>query len=243
MNSNFKYKLIIFLIIGLAIYLCGEFFRTQHFINIGIDMADNARPYTQNPLNPTKQVLFIGDSSALGTGADSPERSVAGYLGQDFPDYQIDNLAVNGMKIEGLIAELKKLDEKKFDIVFIHIGGNDIVRFTPTKEFRQNLVMVLNEAKSISEKVIILHGGNVGTSKLFPWFTRWIFTERTKYFRNIYLELADSKQVFYIDMFMQVKQDPFYLEPEKYYAADNFHPSADGYQLWYRDIKKQTDLR
>lgn len=243
MNSNFKYKLIILFIIALAIYLCAEFFRTQHFINIGINLADNARPYTQNPLNPTKQILFIGDSSALGTGADSPEHSVAGYLGQDFPDYQIENLAVNGMKIEGLILELKKMDEKKFDTVFIHVGGNDIVRFTPIKEFRQNLVAVINEAKSISDKVVLLHGGNVGTSKLFPWFTRWIFTHRTKDFREIYLQLADSKQVFYIDMFMEVKQDPFYLEPEKYYAADYFHPSANGYELWYQNIKRQVELR
>ena len=60
------------------------------------DLAREARPYTAAPEQPTKRLLVVGDSTAVGTGADASADSLAGLIGQTHPQWRIDNLAANG---------------------------------------------------------------------------------------------------------------------------------------------------
>jgi lysophospholipase L1-like esterase len=234
--SKIYYLLIVLAaIIALTIF---NVYRTKHFIRIGEEIANNAKPFNQKPENPTEKFLIYGDSSAVGTGSLDPQKSVAGYLAKDYPKATIINKGINGLKANELIKMLKN-EEEKADTFIIQIGGNDIVRFTNLTELQKDLEKIIDLAKTRSNKVIIFHGGNVGTSKLFPYGLRWIYTNRTKKVQNIYLEISAQKEIQYVDMFRKKKNDKFYLNPKKYYAADYFHPSADGYKLWYEDFKKQ----
>ena len=64
------------------------------------DLARDAQAYTAQPTQPTQRVLVVGDSTAVGTGAATPAESLPGLIGQQHPQWHIDNLAANGAKFE-----------------------------------------------------------------------------------------------------------------------------------------------
>lgn len=226
------YKVLIVTLLLVLLYGFYEYKRTVKFIEIGVGIAEKANAYEQN--GDGKKVLFLGDSSAVGTGASVPAESVAGYLGVEYPDVMIKNLAVNGYKTEDVLSLLGEKNLDEYSLVVLQIGGNDIVRLVDIEQVEENLVNILREISVVAPEVIVFHGGNVGTSKLFPWFVRPYYTYRTKKFRSMYLDVVQGfENVKYVDMFREFENDPFYLEPDKFYADDYFHPSSAGYKDWY----------
>lgn len=224
----------------LLLYAAFLYMRMLYFIHVGVGLANEAVAYEQVVDDASESVLFLGDSSAVGTGASDNSKTVAGYLGADNPDWSITNLAENGLKLNGLVSQMKKMDSRKYDLLVIQIGGNDIVRRTELDLVRRDLRIVLEESRRFSDRVIIFHGGNVGTSLLLPWPSRPYFTQRTLEVREIYFDVvADFEGVTYVDMFREKSEDPFYLEPSKHYAEDYFHPSGDGYLDWYMLIREE----
>lgn len=231
------------IIFGLiALYAMISFFRLRYYIRIGNGIADATIAYTQSPSAPTAQVLFVGDSSAVGVGASSPATSVAGLLGAEFPNIAIENIAVNGAKIADAREQLQQHPQQQYDLIIIHAGGNDIVRFVNLEDSIKNATQLLSDARNKSDNVIILHGGNIGTSHLFPIPIRWIYERRTRELRDAYMALAaENDNVEYIDIFREREDDPFAQQPVEYYAADFFHPGDAGYSEWYHLIRQTID--
>ncbi len=238
MTNNLYTKIGIGLLILLLVYVAYQIIRTRYYISIGIGLAEAAVKYEQHPANPTIRILTIGDSSVVGTGSTDPTLTVAGRLGTDYPTADITNLGVNGTRTLELIERFKGIQGQHYDLIIIHTGGNDIVHFTSMADIESGLGQVLELATTMSDSVIVLHGGNVGSSKLFPAPTRWIFTYRTKKVREIFMRVTTEKGVHYVDLFREGKSDPFVTDPKKYYGSDYFHPSADGYGDWYSGIKQ-----
>lgn len=237
MPNNLYTKISLAVLIALVVYAAYQAIRTRYYISIGIGLAEAAVKYEQHPADPTMRILTIGDSSVVGTGSAEPKLTVAGRLGTDYPTADITNLGVNGTRTQELIERFKGIQDQKYDLIIIHTGGNDIVHFTSMPDIENGLNQVLDLATVMSDSVIVLHGGNVGSSKLFPAPTRWIFTYRTKKVREIFMRVTSEKNVQYVDLFREGKADPFVADPKKYYGADYFHPSADGYGDWYARIK------
>jgi lysophospholipase L1-like esterase len=230
-----KLKLLLSLVLMMGILYVGyEYFRTQKYIEIGVGIAEKAKAYEQNGVGdlPTR-VLFVDE-----------EKSVAGYLGNEFENFDIKNIAVNGHKTEDVVSLLEDMSvEGGWDYLVLQIGGNDIVRRVDVQEIEVNLRNILERVDGVAEKVVVFHGGNVGTSKLFPWFVRPYYTYRTQEVRKMYLRVVDDFDgVTYVDMFRNKSEDPFYLEPEKYYSEDNFHPSGAGYRDWYDLMRDVVDF-
>lgn len=194
------------------------------------------------PLNGSKlKFLFLGDSTAVGTGSGENSRSTAGYLGRDFPDAEIVNISHNGQKIHELLASFDGLNLGTFDLAVLQIGGNDILKFTPVKNIERDMRSLIEKAKTISRHVVILHSGNVGAAPIFRWPFDIIMTERSRRVRDIYLRLARAQGVYYVDLFQERGSDLFLKDIPKYYAPDYLHPSADGYRWWYERIRQTLD--
>ena len=222
----------------LVIFIIADYLITRHHIQIGRKLAMMARPFTRNKAEAKMKILVIGDSTALGTGATQPEHSLAGLLGAHFPEASIENHGVNGAKTKDLIKRLERLREKHFDLMMVHIGGNDVVRFTERKELTHDIDIVLRSAKQLADKVVLVSTGNVGTAKLLPLGTRWLFTWRTRQVRDTLKTAATKHGISYVDLFREYNNDPFALDPSKYYAADSFHPSDEGYLDWFQIIRR-----
>ncbi len=236
MNLEIKIGLFVLVIIlAIVIY---DVIQTTRLIRIGVQQTNTTQAFERRLNTPEYRFLIIGDSSAVGVGASPQEGSIAGRLAADFPTADIHSLAVSGSKVTDAIQQLESLPEtERYDLILIQIGGNDIVRSTPYAELKRNLPQVFELANAHSKNVVQLTSGNVGTSKLLPFGTRWYFTLRTKAVRKIFMSIAADQHVHYIDLFRSRARDPYAQDPKTYYSPDFFHPSAEGYGDWYSFVK------
>ncbi|MFA7286828.1 MAG: GDSL-type esterase/lipase family protein [Patescibacteria group bacterium] len=231
-----KFFLAALLVIGLFItYQC---VRTMRYIRIGRAIEQKTIPFSRSVESPQLRILVIGDSSAVGVGAGAPEESVAGRLGAFYPDAEIVNDGVSGARTAELIPRLAARAGQHFDLVLLQIGGNDIVRLTDVDELAKSIEGVLDGAVAISDHVVLVSCGNVGTAKLFPPGVRAIHERRTRVVRELFMRTANEKRVPYIDLFREAYADPFAREPKRFYAADWFHPSGEGYGDWFGFIER-----
>ncbi len=227
------------LILGLvSLVIIYDIIKTNRLIALGVQQTNNTQAFERRLNSAQLKFLVIGDSSAVGVGAIPPEGSIAGRLASDFPEADIQNLAVSGSKVADAIKQLESLtEENNFDMILIQIGGNDIVRRTPYAEIEKNLPKLFNLAQQRSANIVQLTSGNVGTSQLLPFGTRWYFTYRTKQVRQIFMRIAAEHNVHYIDLYRKRADDPYASDPNKYYSLDFFHPSAEGYGDWYSFVR------
>jgi lysophospholipase L1-like esterase len=210
-------------------------------IIISRKIAAKSEPYVQSNPKSKFKVLFIGDSTAVGTGAQMPIDSVAGRLGSRFPQISIENIGKNGDKIEDLIPKLKNLSGGQYNLIIIQAGGNNILQFTNVKKFERDLEVVIDLAKEKGDAVALITTGNVGLAPFFPRPIGYLYSQRTKKIRSIAQNLAKNEGVIYVDLFEQREKDPFAKDPEKYHAADMLHPSSEGYRIWFERLMEELE--
>jgi lysophospholipase L1-like esterase len=236
MTVGIKFILLILAIIILIVVY--DVINTRRLITLGVKQTEKTKAFERRLDNPEYKFLIVGDSSAVGVGALPAEGSIAGRLAADFPAADIQSLAVSGSKVADAIKQLESLpSQARYDLILIQIGGNDIVRRTPYSKLKEDFPRVLELAKQHSGNVVQLTSGNVGTSKLLPFGTRWYFTLRTKKVREIFMRINAEQGTHYIDLLRKRSDDPYAQDPQKYYSPDFFHPSAEGYGDWYAFVK------
>ncbi len=234
------------LIVFLFLVACIAFqaYRTYGHIRVARVLVAEAVPFEHGGSEGGKRILMVGDSTGAGVGAGAPEESLAGLVGKKYLGASIVNRSVSGARLLDVIEQLKKNDPKFFDLILVHVGGNDITHFTSHEEFRARLKSVLNLAQGKGTNVLVTSTGNMGTAPLLPPLSRPIFTHRTRKAREIFLaEIthAGNPNVRYTDLFRERDQDPFALQPKVYYAADSFHPSDAGYRDWFHLMSNELD--
>lgn len=210
-------------------------------INKGVKIAQSSMPFERKDPNASVSVLIVGDSTGVGTGVKSPLDSIAGRLHHDFPDAEIINRAENGAHVDDVISQLTYSD-KRYDLILIQAGGNDILRFTDLEALQNAIETVLDTAVKKADMVIFLSTGNVGLAPAFFAPLSWIYTARTRRVRELFINAAEQESIEYVDLFQERDADPFLKDPQRYYASDYLHPGSDGYRLWYEEIVDQTSV-
>lgn len=237
----------------MLVAVCYHAVRVYVLIQRGKKVAKSAVAFQRISPGAKLRILIAGDSTAVGTGAAQPEESVAGRFGSDYPDAEIINTSRNGKRVRELLDELvhkvrpwrrkgRTFDVGTFGLTILQIGANDIVYFTPMEALRRDLDALLKRARELSPTVLILHSGNIGAAPLFPWPISTLYTARTRRVRALYQELANKHDAHYVDLFKERHADVFLSDPKKYYLSDLYHPSSDGYAVWYSRIKKVLDI-
>ena len=208
-------------------------------IVLGRVLVDESKAYTQTPVNSTMKFLVIGDSTAVGSGGSYGE-SVAGYLGRDFPQATVVNDSRNGMKIDEFLTRLQARKDEHYDLIVFQIGGNDIVRLTPTTDIENRLEQALTLTDTMASTTIVICSGNVGLAPTFKWPLSLLYEVRSKdVFKRYAQTTRKHPQSHYIDLYKNREDDIFLTDISKYYAPDYFHPSGAGYAVWYDEVRKE----
>lgn len=210
-------------------------------LSVSKELAENATPFTATPTQPGRRILVVGDSTGVGTGAAQSQHSVAGRISAAHPDWLIDNQAENGAKFEDVVAQLQAL-KKRYDLVLVLAGGNDVIRLTSAGDMRTNIVSVVRSAQARSPVVVLMPSGNVGHSPFFPPPISWLMSSRSKNLHAIVQQVARQSGARYVRLLEPPEKDPFALEPKRMHAADGLHPSSDGYAQWFKELKRQGGL-
>lgn len=204
-------------------------------------LARNAEPFTAHPAQPDKRLLIVGDSTAVGTGADTPAQSLAGLIGKHYPRWHIDNLAANGAKFADVAQQLKGAGGG-YDMVLVLAGGNDVIRFTPLFSLRNELKQTLSLAAQKGRHVVLMPCGNVGHAPFFGPPLTWVFARRSERLHGLVQEVAATQGAQYVRLLRPRDEDPFVIHRDTLNAADGLHPSSAGYAEWYRELVAQGGL-
>ena len=104
-------------------------------------------------------VMFVGDSHSAG-----PEWTWNYLIAKDHPEWDVTQLAVEGMSTKWMLQNLTtKLNEKKYDLVFIYGGANDVYSAQPISTPINNIQKMVNLVNDQGGKVIVLVGFDIDT--------------------------------------------------------------------------------
>jgi len=208
-------------------------------IGQSVSLARQSEALQQRPANPTARLLIVGDSTGVGTGASSPQASVAGLIAGDHPRLWIDNRAQDGARFDDVVAQLA--GDARFDIVLVMAGGNDVIRLTDKEALRASIDRVVAGALDRADAVVLMPAGNVGNAPFFfPPFSWWM-TQRSRSLHELIRDAARRHATIYVNLFKSPEEDPFVIRPGLN-AVDGLHPSDSGYRVWYSELKDQADL-
>jgi lysophospholipase L1-like esterase len=201
----------------------------------------DSEPFEALPQGATASLLIVGDSTAVGTGASSPEYSVAGLIGQSHPGVRIVNRATDGAKYQDFAAQLQSSTER-FDTVLVLGGGNDVIRFTGKAALRASVGKAASLARERGARVILMPPGNVGNAPFFWPPLSWWMTKRSQALHEAVREAAQKTGATYVDLYKPRSEDPFALRAKELHASDGLHPSDSGYSLWMAELDRQAKL-
>ena len=180
------------------------------------------------------QLLVLGDSTAVGTGARDATQTLAGFLAHDFPEMSIVNRGVNGARTRAVKKQLESM-EGQYEGIFISTGGNDVWAFTSLNELRHDLQTLLRISKEKSRnRVMLIFFGNEGSAPFFPTLLRKVLMWQTRRVLNVFRLVAHKENVPLIELFTKDEANPFVKDPKTFFALDGLHPSEAGYWEWYK---------
>lgn len=182
-------------------------------------------------------VLIVGDSTVFGPGAELHE-TLAARLGNKY-DINIANLSNNGSTTWEIIGQLNCVQDKKFDLVMVFAGNNDIWKLTNLKELTIDASLLLDKAKTLGGKVLVFRGGNIGNCPFFPIFFSYLYTYRSRRVRSIFMQAAQERSILYVEKWMERKDDVFLKDSRKFYCWDLLHLSGEGFRLWFDYLEEK----
>lgn len=222
--------LIILCVIGYAVF---ETVRVRALVTTSAQLVAQAMRYERETEGP--RILVIGDSTAAGVGAASPEESVPGRVGS-FLEASVENHAVSGAVVSEIMAQFKDAKEEAYDLILIQGGANDIIQLLPLETTVMQMEALLSHARTKSDRVVLLTAGKVGDAPLFPRIAAPYFTHRAAWLREEFIRISEERGVNYVDLFSAA--DVFKTDTSRYYAPDFFHPSGNGYEVWFIEAQK-----
>ena len=194
------------------------------------------------PPAATRRLLVVGDSTAVGIGAQSPSETLVGHIVAQFPSTLVENHARMGARAADMRTQLACATEGKYDAVLIAVGGNDILRGTPRVAFRASLDEAIRSACALSEIVIVVNCPNVGAAPLFPWPLTAILSRRSLHYRATFEAVCAGHPVDFVNFTYEPKHDPFRRARSVYFASDGLHPTGAAYALCFERLKSATRL-
>lgn len=211
-------------------------------LKAGDRLADAAVAFERAGKAHAPSVLVVGDSTGVGTGATRPEDSIAGRLAATFPDVSIVNRARNGAKTLDAIMQLADEAGHHYDLVLVHVGGNDALRATPIRALAPQVDALMRRALRISNHVVVTTLPNIGLLPIFFPPLSWWFSRRSRAVSTMFAREATRHRVHYVDFFHSRPTPQFHRKALQYFACDGLHPSSDLYRYVYETVMASTPI-
>lgn len=233
-----KHTLLFSLLIAILFSLTYFILSTHQKLSISKKLIEKGIPFSVNTNDRSKTLLVLGDSTAVGVGASTPEESVPGRLAAYRKYTSVENHAVSGATVSDLPSQIQQIQQNHYDTILVQIGANDMTRFHDEEQVAASLKEILLPLKEKSKEIILISAGNLGGARAIPYPLRPLATRVNKKYHKAFEDMAKVAGINYINLYTDPHSDPFILEPNVYFAADSFHPSSAGYGVWFDIIKK-----
>ena len=174
--------------------------------------------------------VVLGDSTAQGLGAPSPQ---GGYVGQTLAQlrrttgqhWRVINLSVSGTLMRDVLAEqVPQLNDHQPDLVTCGAGVNDILFSAPAKLFADLRALLA----AVPDGTVLL---DLPLPAGFWWIVGHMSVPYLTRINRVIHEVAAERNLPVAEVSTQ-----FIAPWTGKFSCDNFHPSQDGYRDWTRAL-------
>jgi len=180
-----------------------------------------------------RRIVWLGDSTAAGVGASSSAGALPSQVadGLAASGASVTDLAVSGARVADVLADqAPKVAGLQPDLVLISVGANDTIHLTGRGAFRHTYEELLR-ALPRGVPVVLLGVPDMGAIPRFAQPLRAVAGWRGRNLDAEVRRVAARRGATYADI-AGPTGPPFRRHPDRYFAADDFHPSDAGYGLW-----------
>jgi len=213
-----------------ALYLQGRITRWK----VGV-LPDAAGPKEGKYGNgdDATRLFVIGESTVAGLGARDHERALAGQFAKQLSGHIGRSvvwkvLGRNGVTARRTIDELlPQMPDENFDYVLLGIGGNDVMRLSSPRKWRDDMIELLGMLRERNPQAVIFISNcpMIIMSPIMPQPIKTILWRLSQmHDANIREFTREMDRVFYYPQPANVPLDGFF--------ADGIHPSEQGYADW-----------
>lgn len=203
-----------------------------------LDDEDGFRPdrLVVRPGPDPLRVVWLGDSTATGVGADDVTESMAHRVTARIADgpVTLTVLARSGAQVHEVIDDqLPLLQATDADLVFVSIGANDVTALTrdPTFRSRYGRMVTTIEELARGAEVVLVGIPDIGTAPRLAVPLRQIAGWRAAQLDDEIAQVARERGHRYVDLADRTGHI-FSSDPDRYFAGDGYHPSAAGHEVW-----------
>ncbi len=221
------------LVLGYVIYTGTTFYLK---IQISKKIISTAAPFQKVSTDISVPILVLGDSTAVGVGASTPEESVAGRISKYLAARSVENYAKSGAVVADLSEQITHAKLAHYRLIFIQIGANDIIRFHSASTAAMTLAAALKQLPP-ADRVLLISLGDGGGTTLFPFFLNPFYTNLTLQYNAAFTRVASAADVSFVNLYNSPSTKMIKDNPKLYLAGDGLHPSSAGYELWFETIK------
>ena len=223
----------------IVLQIAFSFFELKKTTAISRQLIGKTIPFQLVTANAELPVLVLGDSTAVGVGADQTSESLPALFAQHVRATQVENYASSGATVVELSSQIARAERSHYRYILVQIGANDVTSFhaagNTARLLEQKLVTL-----PAHDHLVVLMAGNVGGAPAIPWFLKDYFRRQSVHFHAAFKEVAEAQGGTYVELYDPPDTDPFIRNPLQYFAPDGFHPSSLGYKLWFEKLKKQV---
>jgi lysophospholipase L1-like esterase len=179
--------------------------------------------------------LALGDSTAHGIGARDPEHSAPYLLAEaltiHYTPVHFANIAVSGATTADVLRlQLGQVGDFAPDLVMLFIGPNDVTHLRTLNAYLADMRRLLAALDAVPAVVVTNVAALYTCPLLSPPF-RALAALQVKRF-NAALPAVVARHRARLATINPDIVPPFAQFPDRYYAADGYHPNDAGYRLW-----------
>jgi lysophospholipase L1-like esterase len=195
------------------------------------------------------RVLWLGDSTAAGVGASSPNHAVSAGVARIIAadrkvTVEVRVVAKSGARVADVADDqVSRVGELRPDVVVISVGANDTIHLTSVAAFGRLYRKVLDDVAAAgipASRIVVVGVPDMGAPPRLRQPLRAIVGLRGERLDREARRVALAHGAHYVDLFAGTSSQ-FRADQDRYFSADNYHPSDAGYALWSKVIAPSVE--
>ena len=182
---------------------------------------------------PSIRIAMLGDSGAAGLGAEAAHETMAAVIASGVAEAShrgvvLQNHAVVGAVTGDLSAQIDRALWSAPHVVVIFVGANDITHLVPRGRSARDLHAAVRRLVDANTAVIVGTCPDLGTVRPIPQPLRSLMRRQSRALAHAQAEatMAAGGQAVALG---DILGPEFDSSPDRMFASDRFHPSAQGY--------------
>lgn len=190
--------------------------------------------------------LVLGDSSSTAPGVDRTDDIWIRQLARrrvSTGAIEITSLAVGGTTARHVRDDQIPLidPETRFDVIFVSVGANDVLKGEPAKRYRKALDDITACLTTPRGRVVLSGVGDLSTIPRLLWPLDRLVGLRARRFDRIAGDIARAHGAIKVDHWRDTA--PAFRNDPAIFSADLFHPGPRGHAVWAEAVDRLLNDR